>query len=369
MGLDDLGLNGTVPDKAVFSGPDTGGTQIPVILDVDTGSDDAVAIMTALKSPALKVEAICTVWGNLSVPKTTQNTLGVCQALHKRIPVYEGCRRPMVKDRSCCRDLENAYQPVFKDGKELKIHYDRLEGLPELTTKQEPEHAVRFYYEYLRKTAVPVTIVAVGPLTNLGFLFRLAPELSKKVERLIIMGGGIDVTNCSPAGEANLWHDPEAFQIILDTGIKPLLIPLDATHSAPFTEEDCRLIEEPGTFEARFTARLIRQRIAYESALLGPERNWSPIHDALAVSACIDESVLTDIRELNCRIGLSGASDGELLPDRRALPEKPNLRVAMSANKERFLDMVCRCMAGAGEGPERAGLKNRQAAADERRRE
>lgn len=348
MGADGRGLHGTIDHEAAKKKRKK--SEIRVILDVDTGSDDAVAIIMALKSPALKVEAICTVWGNLSVPQTTLNTLLVCQALHARIPVYQGCSRPMVKDRCSCRDLKNTYQPVFKDGKELKIHYDRLEGLPELTTGQEPEHAVRFYYDYLKNAVEPVTLVAVGPLTNLGFLFRLAPELSKKVERLIIMGGGMDVTNCSPGGEANLWHDPEAFQIILDTGIKPLLIPLDATHSAPFTEEDCRAIEKEGTFEAGFTASLIRQRIAYESALLGSKRNWSPIHDALAVSASIDESVLTDLRDFSCRIGLLGACDGELLIDRRAMPDKPNLRVALSANKEWFLDMTCQAMARKEQG-------------------
>lgn len=312
-----------------------------VILDVDTGSDDAVAIMTAIKSPELCVKAICNVWGNLSVDKTTQNTLGVCEALHVDIPVYQGCGRPMVKDRSMYRDLDNAYQPVLVDGKELKIHYDRLEGLPDVTAKKQPEHAVQFYYDYLKKTEEPITIIAVGPLTNLGFLFRLAPELSEKVERLIIMGGGIDLTNCSLAGEANIWHDPEAFQIILDTGIKPLLVPLDATHSAALTEDDCIKIEKSGTFEAKFTASLIRQRITYESALFGPLRKWSAIHDALAVCACIEEDVLADVRELSCRVGMSGAADGEILPDRRSLPEEPNLRVAMSADKRKFLSMLC----------------------------
>lgn len=313
-----------------------------VILDVDTGSDDAVAIMTAVKSPELKVEAICNVWGNLTVDKTTLNSLGVCQALGVKIPVYQGCSRPMVKDRTHYRDLDNAYQPVIVDGKELRIHYDRLEGLPEVVTKPEPVHAVQFYYDYLKHTTEPVTIVAVGPLTNLGFLFRTAPELSEKVEKLIIMGGGVDITNCSVAGEANIWHDPEAFQIILDTGIVPLLVPLDATHAAMLDENDCEKLEELGTFESNFAAALIRQRIVYESALLGPERRCSAIHDALAVCACVDEKVLKGIAKVACSTGLSGVSDGEVLIDRRAIPERINLRVAMGADKNVFFDMLLR---------------------------
>lgn len=312
-----------------------------VILDVDTGSDDAVAIMLALKSPELEVRAICNVWGNLNVDKTTRNTMGVCAALGAEIPVYQGCSRPMVKDRSSYRDLQNAYQPLIVDGKELRIHYDRLEGIPEVNENPEPLHAVRFYYEYLKNTEKPVTIVAVGPLTNLGFLFRIAPELSEKVEKLVIMGGGVDITNCSAAGEANIWHDPEAFQIILDTGIVPLLVPLDATHAVMLDERDCEELEKINTFEARFTSSLIRQRINYESALLGPERRRSAIHDALAVCACIDEGVLKDVKEVSCTVGLSGASDGELLIDRRAVADSANMRVALSADKNKFFQMIC----------------------------
>src|SRR5690554_3538587 len=154
-----------------------------VILDVDTGSDDAIAIMCAIKAESIQLEAICTVWGNLTVDKTTLNTLGLCEAMGVEIPVYAGCNRPMVKDRSKYRDLEDSYEPLIIDGKELKIHYDRLEGIPEPSRKEEDRHAVRFYYDYLIEATEPVTIIATGPLTNLGFLFRLAPQLAEKVEQ------------------------------------------------------------------------------------------------------------------------------------------------------------------------------------------
>lgn len=316
-----------------------------VILDVDTGSDDAIAIMCAIKSKNIQLEAICTVWGNLTVDKTTLNTLGVCEALNADIPVYSGCNRPMVKDRSKYRDLEDAYEPLIVDGKELKIHYDRLEGIPESKRKAESRHAVRFYYDYLTAATEPVTLIAVGPLTNLGFLFRLAPHLASKVEQLIIMGGGVDITNCSRAGEANIWHDPEAFQIILDTGIHPLLVPLDATHAAGLNLDDCEKLEGLNTFAARFTARLARQRIEYESARFGEDHNWSAIHDALAVCASIDETVLENVEEVACRAGLSGSADGEVLIDRREVPEKANASIALSANKEKFLAMLCQLFA------------------------
>jgi len=317
-----------------------------VILDVDTGSDDAIAIMCAVKAESIQLEAICTVWGNLTVDKTTLNTLGLCEALGVDTPVYAGCHRPMVKDRSPYRDLDNAYEPLIVDGKELKIHYDRLEGIPEPTRKAGSRHAVRFYYDYLTEATEPVTIIATGPLTNLGFLFRLAPHLAEKVEQLIIMGGGVHITNSSRAGEANIWHDPEALQIILDTGIHPLLVPLDATHAAALNLDDCQKLESLGTFAAEFTAKLARQRIEYESARFGEYHSFSAIHDALAVCASIDESVLEDVQELACRVGLSGSVDGDLLIDRREVPEeKVNVSIALSANKEKFVAMLCELFA------------------------
>lgn len=312
-----------------------------VILDVDTGSDDAIAIMAAIQSPFIDVQAICNVWGNLSVENTTANSLAVVTAMETRIPVYKGCSRPMVKDRSSYRDLVNEYQPLIVDGVELKIHYDKLEGLPEPGFSAESKHAVRFYYDYLSASEEKVTIIAVGPLTNLGFLLLIAPELATKIDRLIIMGGGVDLSNCSASAEANIWHDPEAFQIILNSGVKPLLVPIDATHRAALSLEDAETLESLGTFAGTFAASLIRQRVEYEMAYFGPERNWSAIHDALAVCAFINPEVLQDVRAVHCAVGFSGKSDGEILIDRRLNPADTNAEIALSADKDLFLSILC----------------------------
>lgn len=323
-----------------------------VILDVDTGSDDAIALMAALRSEALDVQGICTVWGNLTVDKTTYNTLAVCEALQMEVPVYAGCPRSMVKDRTPNRIPESDIKPILKDGKELRMHFDTLKGLPLTDRVPEKLHAVEFYYRYLKETTEPVSIVAVGPLTNLGFLFRLAPELAEKVDELIIMGGGVEVSNASECGEANTWNDPEAVQIILEAGLKPLLVTLDATHSAPITESDCVVLENLQTFEGLFTASLVRQRIEYESARFVSRGAWSPIHDALAVCACIDLRVLSEVQEANCRIECTGLCDGEVLVDRRAKPRAANAFLALRADKEQFLGMLCSLFAKHGNDPE-----------------
>lgn len=312
-----------------------------VILDVDTGSDDAIAIMVALKSEALQVEGICTVWGNLGVEQTTFNTLAVCEALNMDVPVYAGCPQSMVKDLTPRRVPESDIKPIEKDGRKISLHSERLSGLPDTERTREALHAVEFYHKYLKETTEPVTIVAVGPLTNLGFLFRMAPELAGKVDELIIMGGGVEMSNVSEGGEANVWHDPEALQIILEAGMNPLLVTLDATFSVPLTGADCDILESLDTFEGGFAASVVRQRIEYESARHESRGDWSPIHDALAACACIDKSVLTEVLTENCRVECTGVCDGELLLDRRAKPSPANATIAVKADKEKFFGMLC----------------------------
>ena len=311
-----------------------------VILDVDTGSDDAIAIMAALKSEDLEVVGICTVWGNLPVAETAHNTLAVCEALGVNVPVYQGAHHSMAKELTPGRTQGNNVQPIIRDGVELRIHFPRLTGLPDTDRVPESSHALEYYYNYLTAAVEPVTLIATGPLTNLGFLFRLAPELSAKVKELIIMGGGVEVTNAAACGEANVWHDPEAMEIILRAGLEPTLVTLDATHSAPLSLEDCQVLENLGTFEGRFTANIIRQRIAYETARFENRGAWSPIHDALAVCAAIEPEVLTVKERARIRAEVTGKSDGEILIDRRAKAEEPNATLAVKADKDKFLNLL-----------------------------
>ncbi len=314
-----------------------------VILDVDTGSDDAVAIIEALRCPDLEVVAICTVWGNLDVPYTTENTLRLVSSLgRKDIPVYMGCGTAMVKYLDGSRTppvKEN--QPIIKDGKELHIHYQELEGLAPTDKKAEKMDAVSFYVNYLRASKEKVTLIPVGPLTNLGEAFSIAPDIADKVEEIVIMGGGDEIANVSCCAEANIWHDPEAAEIVARCGAPVLWIPLDATHSAALTIEDAKKLRELGTFAGDFAALMVEQRVEFESASIGGDKNNSAIHDALAVAAVIDRSVLTDVLTCNVHIGLKGFSEGETIIDRRCIPDKANCQFARRASKEKFLSMLC----------------------------
>lgn len=198
-----------------------------------------------------------------------------------------------------------------------------------------------FYVNYLRASKEKVTLIPVGPLTNLGEALSIAPDIADKIEEIIIMGGGEMITNITLAAEANIWHDPEAAQIVINCGAKVTMVPLDATHSVALDMEDCKRLRSLHTFAGDFAALMTEQRIEFENAHIGPHKISTAIHDALAVCTAIDKSVLTDVRPVYCQIGLAGYSSGQTIIDKRCIPDKANMDFAFEGDKEKFLSMLC----------------------------
>lgn len=314
-----------------------------VILDVDTGSDDAVAIMTALCCPNLQVEAICTTWGNLDVEDTTQNTLRLIDRLgFPNVPVYRGCSTAMVHYLYPQHALRSQLEkPPMKDGKALQIHYKELEGLEPTSLKAQEMDAVSFYVNYLTNAKEPVTLIPVGPLTNLGEALSIAPWIVKNIERIVIMGGGDRLANITLCAEANIGHDPEAAEIILQSGADVLFLPLDATHSVALTLDDAATLRALGTFAGAFAARMVEQRLETEQAIIGDHKTSTAIHDALAVCAVIDPSVLTDVQRVRCHVSLLGQTAGETIIDRRCMPDQANCSFSFKGDKQKFMSLLC----------------------------
>lgn len=316
---------------------------IKVIMDVDTGSDDAVAIMTAATSPDIDLVAICTVWGNKAVENTTDNTLRLIDALGLKVPVYKGCDTAMVKYLTNDFVPTPERKPVMYQGKPFQMHAEHLD-LPEAKSKPEAIPAACFYVDYLRNTTEKVTLVPVGPLTNLGLALRIAPDIVDKIDQIVIMGGGSKMTNCNPWSESNIWHDPEAAQIVAECGAKVVWIPLDATHEACITMDDCKRFDEIGTFAANFSAEQCRQRIIVHNAQQPlPVPDAAAVHDALCIAYLIDPTVITDLRHCHVEIGLSGYGEGQTIVDQRTYPLKKNGYFAFHADRFKFVDILCDC--------------------------
>ena len=317
-----------------------------IILDVDTGSDDAIAIMTAVLSDELDVLGITTVNGNRPVMNTTENTLRVLDLLKSDIPVYRGCEEPMVAGLMPERQLfKKSNDKKELGGKTVTYHYEFLEELPPSVSKAQDISAVQYLIKALNDSDGDITIIAVGPLTNLGVAMRADPGIINKIKKLIIMGGGCRQTNTTSAAEFNIWKDPEAAQIVLTSGCEILLVPLDATHRAYVDSEESMKLRQIGTPVGIATADLLDARIqAYD--LMQPIEcapyGSTPPHDALAVCAAIDETVLRDVRLCRVDVDCGGSwADGMTIVDPRVLTDQPeNVHVAFNADREKFVSML-----------------------------
>ena len=312
-----------------------------VILDVDTGTDDAIAIMTAVMSENLEVLGVCAVNGNRGIDFTTENTLRVVEYLGKDIPVFRGCSLPMVVSLAEGRREDIPYKGP-KDPQD-NVHGDYID-LPPATIQEQPVSAVRWLVDTLMASEGDITLIPVGPLTNIAMALRIEPRIAQKIERIVIMGGGCREVNITPTAEFNFWIDPEAAKIVFDCGCDILVVPLDATHAAAVSIRTADALERKGTKPATLTARIIRQRQnAYKHWQPMADIDSVPVHDALAVCAVLDESVLGPVVETYADVDIGkGAADGMSIfdLDNRYKDRKKNVKVALGADPERFADML-----------------------------
>lgn len=313
-----------------------------IILDVDTGSDDAVAIMAAILSPDIQLEAVCSVMGNKDLDKTTENTLRVVELMGADVPVYRGCRTPFAKWLSSDHIVPDRRECKAKDGdKVIMIHEDYL-NIPAATIKEQEMRAVEFYVKYLREAREPITIVTVGPLTNVAAALLADETIVNKIEEIVIMGGGYNITNTTPAAEFNIWQDPEAAQRVIHCGAKVTMVPLDATHAACITLDDCKRFREIGTVSSIFAAELCEQRIFVHNAAQPLDvPDAAAVHDALCIAYLIDPTVLKDVRHTHVDIGFRDYSEGQTIIDCRYYTEDKNCYYAFDGDRFKFADILC----------------------------
>ena len=302
-----------------------------VILDVDTGTDDAVALMVAALSPDLELVGATTVNGNTLVHNCTENTLRVFDWIGMpSIPVHEGLDRPLA--RTQMEQLNPAG----------RIHGDLLD-LPPGTSRVQPGHAVDWLIDTYLASAGDIVLCPVGPLTNIAMAIQKEPRILEKIPEIVIMGGAHDHGNSTASAEFNIWLDPEAARIVVNCGRPIRMVPLDATHRALVSTEDAARLRALGTPAGEAAARFVLKRIdGYDATQPMPHRpNAAPVHDALAVCAIIDPSIVTtefipvDV-EVNAEL-----SDGRTVCDFRFRSGKPaNVHFATDADEPKFVRML-----------------------------
>jgi purine nucleosidase len=281
----------------------------PVILDTDSGVDDAMALYFALAHPALELLGISTTFGNVSVAQAARNALYLCALAGRQLPVTEGVNTPVRKQP----------QPPDTDSHGA----DGLGNLPERTTRTPPPDertASRFIVEMARAHPGEVTLVAIGPLGNLSQALRLEPKLPELLKQVIVMGGSVtEPGNVSPVAESNIWHDPHAADHVFTAGFKLTMVGLDVAHrfALPLAlfERIAARHQHPATdtllhairFHAAFCGRLYPELVSAQ-ACFG--------QDALAMIHVLRPDLFSTM-EGRVRVVTEGLAEGQTILDRR----------------------------------------------------
>ena len=300
-----------------------------LILDVDTGTDDAVAIMLAALHPGLELVACTTVNGNREIEHTTENTLRTLDHIGRGdIPVHAGLARPVGR-----LDF-----PTPRGARDPGVHFVEMPLAPS-RSKVQQTNAVEFLIETYRNATDEIVLVPVGPLSNIASALALFPKLVDYVPEVVIMGGGHAVANVTPSAEFNIWADPEAAALVFAAGFRKLtLVPLDATHKAVISTDQCKDLRASGRPARRrqpSSSRSASRAIAATSR--SPTSDAAPVHDALCVASLIEPDII-ETRDYHVDVETSGAlTVGRTVIDTNFRSGKePNARVAMNADTERF---------------------------------
>ncbi|WP_435769283.1 nucleoside hydrolase [Nocardioides sp. SYSU DS0651] len=314
-------------------------TGLPVILDCDTGTDDAVAILLAALHPDLELLGVTTVWGNHDVRHTTDNTLRVLDLVGRGdVGVHPGRNAP-VRPR---------IEPLPSGRADLEPTID----LPAPVSAPAGD-AVDWLVETLRAAAEPVALVATGPLTNLAAALAADRRLVASVGRLVVLGGSHRRAGVTPYAERNVWCDPEAAGDVLAARWRDLLlVTMDATFAAPLTGADAARLRALGTPAAVAAASLVEQRIGwYRSDPAMAAAGGAPLHDPLAVAALVAPELLTVLRA-----GVTvERSDPTTYGATRFTAEVDDAKgaaaVAVAADRVRYVDLLCSVLGGPAARP------------------
>lgn len=312
-----------------------------VILDVDTGTDDAVALMLAALHPEIELVGACSVAGNVPLEFTTENTLRVFDHLGKSVPVYQGLSKPIAReDFPVPRGAPNPGT--------TNVHGDYLD-IPAATSTIQDTHAVEFLIETYRAATEEIVLIPVGPLTNIAAALRVEPRLAEWVPRTIIMGGAHHTGNLTPRAEFNIWADPEAAHVVFHAGLRNVtLVPLDATHKALVSRDDCAALRALGTPAAEATATFVERRIkGYDEGQPMSRAGAAPVHDALCVAAVVQPEIITT-QDLYVTVETHGeVTVGETVIDVAGRSKRqPNMAVAFDADERAFVRMLLDTFAG-----------------------
>lgn len=271
-----------------------------IIIDTDPGIDDAFAIFYALKSPAFDVLGLTTVYGNASITQTTHNALALVDlAGAGGCPVAQGASAPL--------HLPERAHPAMVHGE------DGLGGCAPDAVRGAPieQDAVSFIIETLRANPGEVTLVPIGPLTNIALALQRAPEIAGLAKRVVLMGGAAHANgNVTPAAEANVFDDPHAADAVFGASWPVVMLGLDATHDVELTPALVDQLSREGGSQGRFLARASEQYFAFHRDVVGLP--FCHFHDPSALIYCVRPE-LFEVQASSVRVVTDGFAAGKTI--------------------------------------------------------
>ena len=303
-----------------------------LIIDTDPGVDDAMAIFYALNSPEFDVIGITTVFGNAATSITTRNALRLLEIAERLdIPVAAGA--------------EHALTMPPREGGE-GVHGADGQGntnLPPPSTQAIDQHAAQFLADAIRQFPGEITIVALGPLTNLALMLLMQPDIAPLIREIVLMGGNAFVPgNVNPTAEANIFSDPEAADLVFGAACPITMIGLDVTMKIIMGVEHFDQIAKFDNSQARHITRIVPHYRAFYSKRLGCDA--IPIHDSTTISYLLKPSLFKIVR-YGIRVETSGISRGKTWPGLAvneltgAWADRPLVNICVEADADECIRM------------------------------
>jgi pyrimidine-specific ribonucleoside hydrolase len=318
------------------------GQPIPVIIDCDTGVDDALALLFAVRHPGIDLRAVTCVAGNTDVDGVVRNTLTVLeQAGAGDIPVARGAARPLIEP------VRAAHHVHGLDGMgDL--------GLPAPTRVAVDVDAVTLLRREILASPTPVTLIPTAPLTNIALLLRTHPDVVRNIERIVFMGGAVATGNATPVAEFNVWHDPEAAAVLLTAGVPITMYGLDVFERVIVPAGDVQRLRASSEPSLRMAGDLLAHR---DPAASGDPTPTGGLGDAGAVCAVVDpEGLTTELLPVEVSLA-PGPTRGQTVVDRRRRPGESEIHegerevtlvdVGLGVDVERYVKLWLTAVEGA----------------------
>ena len=302
-----------------------------IILDCDPGHDDAVAIMLAAASKEIELLGITCVGGNVGLDNTVNNALKVCTLIERTdLKVFSGAKKPIHYDLFTA-EYVHGKTGLDKKGDPIEVSSNY---------KVQHQNAVDFIVETCRSSTDKIYLCPTGPLTNIALSLQKDPSIKEKVKEIIFMGGAaMCLGNTTPSAEFNIFVDPHAANIVLDSGIPLTMMGLDVTHQVNVNQKIMKYMEENNNNSSKFFNELMEFYTIFHKELY--ETEDTPLHDPCVIAYLIDSSIFSG-KLVNVKVEEdSELTRGETVVDWLGVTNrKPNCLVMNKADHEKFFQLL-----------------------------